>query len=199
MPESSDAPPGPGGNPAKPPSLLRLASLFYGVLLAAALGWGALEGRSIFYASAEAAARGPAPWHDLAVGLLAGGLVILLSHELTRRTDWGGQLARTLAAVLGRLAWSQCLVLAVLSGIAEEAFFRGALQPHVGLVAASLLFALAHFAPRRDLLPWTAFSLGAGLLLGGLFDATGNLTAPVVAHALINAVNLRLLSVRYAP
>jgi membrane protease YdiL (CAAX protease family) len=83
--------------------------------------------------------------------------------------------------------------------VAEEAFFRGALQPHVGLVAASLIFGLAHFAPRRDLLPWTAFSLGAGLLLGGLFEMTGNLLAPVAAHALINAVNLRFLSLYYAP
>ena len=82
--------------------------------------------------------------------------------------------------------------------MAEEALFRGALQPQVGLLAASLLFGLAHFAPRRELLPWTVFSLAAGLLLGTLFEETGNLVAPVVAHAGINAVNLRWLSQRYA-
>ena len=58
---------------------------------------------------------------------------------------------------------------------------------------ASLLFAAAHFVPRRELLPWTAFSLGAGFVLGGLFLATGNLVAPIVAHVAINAVNLNLL------
>jgi len=185
-------------SPPRPP-VVRLALVFYGVLLGAALLWGLLAGRSLFFASAEAAGRGVDPLRDLGTGLLAGGIVILLSRELTRRSRWGEALARALAGVLGRLSLSQCLYLAVLSGVAEEAFFRGALQPHVGLVAASLIFGLAHFAPRRDLLPWAAFSLGAGLLLGGLFEITGNLLAPVAAHALINAVNLRFLSLHYAP
>jgi membrane protease YdiL (CAAX protease family) len=181
----------------RPPPLVRLAVVFYGVLFAAALGWGAVAGRSLFYANAEAAAKGPVPVRDLGIGLLAGAIVILLSFELTRRTRWGESLARALAAVLGRLGWGQCILLAVLSGVAEEAFFRGAIQPHVGLLAASVIFGAAHFAPQRDLWPWTAFSLLAGLLLGVLFESTGNLIAPITAHALINAINLRLLSVRY--
>ena len=187
----------PGGGRPRGPSLVRMALIFYGVLLAAALAWGLVAGRSLFYASAEAAEGGVDPLRDAVVGLLAGGVVILLSHEVTRRTRWGEALARTLASVLGPLAWSECVLLAMVSGVAEEAFFRGAIQPHVGLVAASLIFGLAHFAPQRELWPWTGFSVLAGLLLGGLFDATGNLIAPTVAHALINAVNLRLLSTRY--
>jgi membrane protease YdiL (CAAX protease family) len=175
-----------------------MAVIFYAVLFAVAGVWGAVAGRSLFYANAEAAARGPDPARDLAVGVLAGAVVILLSNEITRRTRWGESLARSLAALLGRLGWGQCVLLAVISGVAEEAFFRGAIQPHVGLVAASLIFGVAHFAPQRELWPWTAFSLLVGLLLGFLFESTGNLTAPVVAHGLINAVNLRLLSVRYA-
>jgi hypothetical protein len=131
------------------------------------------------------------------VGLLAGGIVILLSNEMTRRTAWGEELARALASLLGPLRWRECALLALVSGVAEEAFFRGAVQPHVGLLAASVIFGLAHLAPQRELWPWTGFTLLAGLLLGWLFEATGNLIAPVVAHALINAVNLRLLSVRY--
>jgi hypothetical protein len=82
------------------------------------------------------------------------------------------------------------------SGFAEEAFFRGALQPQVGLVIASLIFGVVHFVPRREFLPWTAFAIAAGFLFGWLFDTTGNLVAPVVAHASINAVNLWLLSNR---
>jgi membrane protease YdiL (CAAX protease family) len=48
--------------------------------------------------------------------------------------------------------------------------------------------------PRRELIAWTGFSIAAGLLLGWLFDATGNLVRPVVAHAVINGVNLRDLT-----
>ena len=37
-----------------------------------------------------------------------------------------------------------------------------------------------------------------GFALGGLFEWTGSLLAPVVAHTAINAVNLPLLVHRYA-
>ncbi len=184
---------------AQPRSLMRLALLFYAALFAAAVLWAELAGRSLFFASPEAASRPIDPARDLAVGLLAGAIVILLSRQITERSRWGEELARALAAVLGRLSIRECALLAILSGVAEEAFFRGALQPQVGLAAATLLFGLAHIAPRRELLPWTLFSLAAGFLLGTLFDATGNLMAPVTTHVLVNAVNLRFLSVRYAP
>jgi membrane protease YdiL (CAAX protease family) len=131
-------------------------------------------------------------------GLTAGALVILLSHELTRRTQTGAALADALGALLGRLSLADCLVLAAASAIAEECFFRGLLQPHLGLVASSLVFGVAHFVPRRDLAPWALFAVAAGLLLGALFATTGNLVAPIVAHALINGVNLSLLSRRRA-
>jgi membrane protease YdiL (CAAX protease family) len=173
---------------------VRLALLFYTALLGVALLWAAFSGRSPFYASALAESQGLDAPRDLAAGLLAGAIVIGVSWELTRRTRWGEALARSLAALLGPLSLSSCLLLAVLSGVAEEAFFRGALQPRVGLIWASLLFGLAHFAPRRELLPWTLFSIVVGLLLGILFEATGNLLAPITAHFLINAVNLRLLA-----
>ncbi len=68
--------------------------------------------------------------------------------------------------------------------------------PCLLFLAASLLFGLAHFVPRRELLPWTAFTLAAGFGLGALYEVTGNLVAPVVAHFGVNAVNLRLLTRR---
>jgi membrane protease YdiL (CAAX protease family) len=60
------------------------------------------------------------------------------------------------------------------------------------------LFASAS-APRRDLWPWAFFALAAGVGLGLLIEWSGNLVAPVVAHVLVNAVNLRRLSRDYAP
>ena len=186
-----------GGRRPRPETLVRLALVFYGLLFCAALLWTGLAGRPLAFTD-EAAARTGVHWpRDLAAGGLAAGVVILISQQVTERTRFGERSARALGGVLGRLDWSHCLVLSAVSGIAEEAFFRGAVQPRFGLVAASLLFGLAHFAPRRDLLPWTVFSIAAGFLLGALFEATGNLVAPVVAHAGINAVNLRYLSVRY--
>jgi membrane protease YdiL (CAAX protease family) len=173
---------------------VRSAAILYGALAAVALLWNGWAGHPWAYLDGEAAARGIRWGSDLGIGLASAAGVIGLSQLLTARTRWGAALAGELAAALGPLTLRDCVVLAALSGFAEEAFFRGALQPRLGWLGASVVFGLAHFAPRRSLWPWTGFALLAGGLLGGLFAATGNLVAPVAAHAAINAVNLRLLT-----
>lgn len=132
-------------------------------------------------------------WHAF-LGLLAGAGLVLVSRLWTRYTRTGRSVARHLTEILGPLSGAEVAVLALASGLGEEVFFRGALQPRVGLVIASLIFGLAHLVPRRDLAPWAGFAALAGVSLGALFAHTGNLLAPVVAHALINGVNLRWLA-----
>jgi len=181
-------------------SVVRLGLVFYGLLLAAAVVWRiGFYREPILFASAAAEAEGLSLLRDGAIGLAAGGLLIALSDWLTRATGWGDRLARELAAGLGRLSVPDALLLAFASGVAEEVFFRGALQPRVGWVVASLLFGCVHFVPRRELLPWTGFAILAGFIFGGLFILTGNLVAPICAHVLVNAVNLPLLVRRYGP
>lgn len=178
-----------------PHRLVRMAIAFYAAMFAIAWLWrGAFRGASLWLASPGAAID----WvRDPLLGAAAAAGVIAASASFTRRTEAGRALARTLGSLLGPLRRRDCLVLAALSGIGEEALFRGALQPEVGLVAASAVFGLVHFAPQRELRAWTLFAIGAGLLLGALYDATGNLVAPIVAHAGINAVNLYRLSRDY--
>jgi hypothetical protein len=179
-------------------SLVRISLLFYGGMLAIAYAWSVWSGDALTYAQGSVGGLGDAGdiAGDVGIGAIAGLGVIGVSRELTRRTRWGQELAEALASAIGRPSARDCLVLALASGLAEEALFRGVLQPQVGLLTASALFGLAHFAPRRDLLPWTLFAAATGLLLGALFECTGNLIAPVVAHVVINAVNLRLLAQR---
>jgi hypothetical protein len=165
----------------------------------AALAWvwrTHLGGESLLYASADP--TGIDPVGDVAKGLVAALVVVILSRWLTLRTRAGAALAEALAGALGPLTPAQVLVLAAASGIGEELFFRGALQPRVGLVAASLLFGAAHFVPARPLALWSVFAAAAGLLFGLLFATTGNLVAPVVAHATVNGLNLRWLVRRTA-
>jgi membrane protease YdiL (CAAX protease family) len=131
-------------------------------------------------------------WHAL-LGLAAGGGLIAVSRLWIRYTDTGRVLADRLAEILGPLSGTSVVVLALASGLCEEAFFRGALQPRVGLAIASLLFGLAHLVPSRELAPWAGFAVLAGVLLGALFDYSGDLLAPTVAHVLVNGVNLRWL------
>jgi hypothetical protein len=179
---------------APPASWVRLAFLFYGAMLALAWLWRAgWQGESLLFASPAAALRGVRWVPDTGLGLGVGALVIAVSHVFTRHMAAGERLARTLAAALGPLRPRDCLALALASGVGEEALFRGALQPSIGLLGASLAFAAVHFVPRKGLRAWSVFAFAGGLALGGLFVQTGNLVAPIVAHATLNAVNLVLL------
>ncbi len=178
-------------------SLVRIALILYGTMGAVAWVWrSALSGKSLLYAEGE-----PAGLHlvaDLATGLAAALVLVVLSRVVTVRTRMGSLLARRLAETLGPLSAGETLLLALASGIGEELFFRGALQPVVGLLPASLLFGVAHLVPSWPLALWSLFACGAGLLFGMLFQHTGNLLAPVVAHVAVNALNLHWLVRRHA-
>ena len=92
----------------------------------------------------------------------------------------------------------QLLLMAILSGIGEELFFRGFLQTTIahwcggetrGLVIAivitSILFGLAH--PISKLYVFLCFVIG--LYLGVIFAWSGNnLIAPILLHAIYNFV-----------
>lgn len=84
------------------------------------------------------------------------------------------------------------VLVSIFSGIGEEAFFRGAIQQEFGLVAASLLFGLAHIGPDRRYLVWTVWAVLAGFVFGALFQITDALLAPVLAHGAHNAATLLL-------
>ena len=104
------------------------------------------------------------------------------------------KLETELAELLGPLNTGEVLALALLSGFAEELFFRGAMQGAWGWLPATLLFALLHAGPGTAYRIWTVFAAIAGLTLAGLMLWRGNLMAQVVAHVLVNGVNLDRLS-----
>jgi len=131
-----------------------------------------------------------------ASGLAVGAALVAASRVVTARTAAGRTLAAELGRLLGPLGTARAWTLALVSGLAEEAFFRGALQPRVGLVAATLLFGAAHFVPTPQLRSWALFALVAGAGFGALFAATGDLLAPLLAHVLVNGLNLRWLAQR---
>jgi uncharacterized protein len=75
--------------------------------------------------------------------------------------------------------------LAVLSSLAEEIFFRGALMPLLGVWGQALVFGLLHPMPRRAWL-YTVFTCGAGLCFGYATLWTGSLIPAIAAHFVIN-------------
>ncbi|MFY9820362.1 MAG: CPBP family intramembrane glutamic endopeptidase [Thermoanaerobaculia bacterium] len=135
-------------------------------------------------------------WLDLGLGLGAGLLLLGLWAAAERVFPLARELEAKLAQALGPLSGSEAIALALLSGFAEELFFRGAVQGTLGLVGATILFGLLHSGPGKELRLWTLFALLAGVVLGLLMQWRGNLLGPVAGHFLVNAVNLRRLAGR---
>ena len=98
---------------------------------------------------------------------------------------------------LGPLTRREMLVLAVASSLGEEILFRGALMPAVGLwLVQPDLRAVARRASSRATCPGPLSALVAGFGFGQLYRWSGDLTGPVLAHFLVNYLNLRHLGQR---
>lgn len=123
--------------------------------------------------------------------LVAGGgtLGLLVATPWLMRFEWTRRVAETITRVFGPFTLARAAWLGGLSGFCEELLFRGALQPMLGLLPASILFALVH-----PVAGWWAFALVVGIALGALYSWDGNLWPCVLAHALLNMVNLYRLS-----
>ena len=139
----------------------------------------------------------------LAAGIAATA-PLLLGLWWCRRTRFG-PITRLVAFVEERIAplFAGCrpaelALVALAAGVGEELLFRGVLQPalaaHVppgwAVLAVGLLFGAVHW-----LTPTYALLAGlVGTYLGALYAASGNLLAPIVAHALYDFVALVVLT-----
>lgn len=118
----------------------------------------------------------------LAGGLLQGFDVSVPENERAL------EIARsiTLAGALG---------ISVGAAISEEIFFRGFLQPRVGVLLQAALFSVAHLSYVSLVEIVVTFALG--LLFGLAYKATRNLWTPIAAHFLFNLI--MLVAGMYAP
>lgn len=164
---------------------------FYVLLALLAFGIGWLRGAPnvMVYPGREAA------WlWSLAAGVAAGLLVVAASRLSVRHFVWARVLHHEFAGVIRGLSASEIWLLALSSSVAEELFFRGALQPWCGVILSSLFFAALHVRADRRFLPWTAMSLIVGLMFAAMFQWTGSLVGPIACHFLINFLNLRYIA-----
>jgi membrane protease YdiL (CAAX protease family) len=164
--------------------LVGLAAVFYTVLCTAAVVLSALRGREVF-------SLGDSALFATFMGIVTACGTVALGTFLYRLLSTLQRLSDELAPYLvdAMRGWDLILV-SVFSGVGEEAFFRGALQPELGLVATSVLFGALHIGPDRRYLVWTLWAVGAGFLFGSLYEWTGGLLAPMIAHVLHNAATL---------
>jgi uncharacterized protein len=167
---------------------------FYSVLMSLALGWIYFQHRlrwDLFF-RADPKKFGM----DLSVGLVAASSIIGLSLFASKNFLWAQLLGDEFAKIVVPLHFWEIAAVALLSGIVEETFFRGAIQPVLGLIPTSLLFGIAHFVPRKQLLPWSACAVLAGFVMGCLFELTHNLFPAILAHSATNFVLILILNRR---
>ena len=168
------------------PRFVRFAALFYGSLAVVAALWCGLRGFDVRLLGESLGA-------SALLGIIAAACTVALGLLAYRFLPTLREISEELAPRLVDGAASTSLVLvAIFSGVGEEAFFRGALQQEFGLVVASVLFGLAHIGPDWRYLVWTAWAVLAGFVFGYLYEVSGGLLAPILAHSGHNAATLLL-------
>ena len=167
-------------------ALGRFAALFYGSLALVAALWCGLRGFDVRLLGESLGA-------SALLGIITPACTVALGLLAYRFLPTLREISEELAPRLVDGAASTSLVLvAIFSGVGEEAFFRGALQQEFGLVVASVLFGLVHIGPDRRYLVWTAWAVLAGFVFGYLYEVSGGLLAPILAHSGHNAATLLL-------
>jgi hypothetical protein len=163
-------------------AFLRLEWLLSAALVVFSVAWAALRDVPLATRLVPSATL-------VAAGVLAGaalwGTIPLLLRAPSMQRVW----REILQPFSASLATRDMVVIAILSGVTEELFFRGILLPEIGLLASSLCFGALH-ALCATYFAWAA-AVGAGM--SALTLATGSLVTPIVAHATYNLGALLLL------
>jgi membrane protease YdiL (CAAX protease family) len=168
------------------PRFVRFAALFYGSLTVAAALWSGLRGLDLLL-------FGNSVVLDVVLGVSTAVATVSLGLLAFRLLPVLREIADELAPrLVDGASYGGLALVAVFSGVGEETLFRGVIQQEFGLVIASLVFGLVHAGPDRRYLVWTAWAVLAGFLFGALYEVTGGLLAPILAHSGHNAATLLL-------
>jgi membrane protease YdiL (CAAX protease family) len=172
-------------------ALVLAASVLYGIFVCIAVLWFWLRERQ--HRLSEIAVGDDAMWSLLlgaAVGLGVSGVIWLGVRYLKQFSKLEGRLQE----FIGELNETEIIAIAMTSAIGEEMLFRGALQDHLGgyWYLSALVFGLLHTGP--GLLLWAGVATVLGLLFSVMVHFGFGLLSVTVAHALINFISLRRMS-----
>lgn len=131
--------------------------------------------------------------YSLMMGITIGALIVVSTRITVARFEWARRLHSELRPIARAMTTPGILVLAVLSALGEELLFRGLLQPWVGIVPQALAFGFLHQVRGPSRYVWMAWATAVGLVLGAIFQITGSLLGPIMAHAVVNGLNLAYL------
>lgn len=106
--------------------------------------------------------------------------------------DLAWTLDELMVPIFGDQPISACITLALVSGICEEAFFRGILLPETGTFLSCLIFGAMHTGDRK-LIKSAVWAGLAGWLFAFLYVKTGSLALPMAAHAANNFTSFHIV------
>ncbi len=179
-----------------PTPITKIALIIYVPLALVALAWAWLAENRLAWSldSSWLSASYPSRLGlSLALGFALALVVVSATPVLVKRTAWARELHAELKEIISPLSPTEITLLALASGLGEELFFRGALQPVLGLLLTSLIFGALHVGPKKVFLAWTFWAFVMGLLFGSIFELTGVLWGPVLAHVGINQRNITFI------
>jgi uncharacterized protein len=127
------------------------------------------------------------------LGLCVGALVVISTKFLVLRFAFAARLHAELRPTALELSTQMVVALATASSVGEELVFRGLLLPWIGLVPQSLLFGFLHQTSGSSRWVWMIWATIMGLVLGAMYQLSGSVVGPVIAHAIINGLNLEFL------
>lgn len=135
-------------------------------------------------------------------GVVIAGLMVLVSRlPFPALKELQASMESNFREFLAPMTYTELLLISFAAGIGEEFLFRGWLQQSLtgvsggettlfttltGILAASLLFGMAHPLSRM----YVVLASAMGILLGTLYFVTGNLLTAVVAHGVYDAIIL---------
>ncbi|HVO81953.1 MAG TPA: type II CAAX endopeptidase family protein [Terriglobales bacterium] len=118
-------------------------------------------------------------WLAVWTGLVQQG------YAVVKGKTYAQNLTAALAKEFAHAGPAQIIVGGLTAACGEEIFFRGFLQQKFGLIAASLLFMVAHFG-KKDIRIISVWSVFQGLYLGLFFAWSRSLLVPMIAHGLFD-------------
>jgi membrane protease YdiL (CAAX protease family) len=133
-------------------------------------------------------------------GLLVGAAIGFMAWAIIRAPGFT-PLRERYAMLIGLHVQqrSMRIAISICAGVGEELFFRGALQPWLGIPVTAVVFVAIHgyLDPRdkRLFIYGAALTLGM-MVLGWMADVQG-LVGPMVAHTLIDIILLERLHTTY--
>lgn len=155
--------------------------------------WGSL--------AAQVGLRAPSPPREIGLGLVIGlaswvaviaaVVLVAMAAAALGGDHWIPSRPPPAIPWMAGLPIALRAALALSAGVVEEVFFRGLLQPRIGLLASTALFALAHLSYDQPfmLVGVTLLSIVYGLVARW----RQSIWAPIAAHFLFDAIQLLIV------